>query len=168
MQTLQSQTHARKGAGNREDHSLTERIASAGFSLIDAGRLYARRFAERSRDLTLDLTQSRALIALAQNQGITQQRLAELTALDAVALGRLLDRLEMRKLVQRRKRAGDRRARSLALTQEAIDLLPLVWGLITETYFEALKGLSTAERRILMKALERVLVNLRLNEDVGG
>jgi DNA-binding MarR family transcriptional regulator len=164
MHTLQVQTNA----GTCEDGSLTDWIACIGFSFIDAGRHYTRRFEQRSRELALDLTQCRALIVLAQNQGITQQRLAELTALDPAALGRILDRLEGRKLVKRRPRAGDRRARSLAVTQEATAVLPIIWGLITESQVAALKGLSTRESQILMKALERVRVNLRLRGEAVG
>lgn len=52
-----------------------------GFSLIEAGQLYARRFEERSRNLALDFAQSRALLVLAENEGVTQQRLSELTAI---------------------------------------------------------------------------------------
>jgi MarR family transcriptional regulator, transcriptional regulator for hemolysin len=138
------------------------------YALIDAGRLYTRRFEERSGDLALDLTQCRALIVLSQNPGITQQRLADLTALNAAALGRILDRLERRRLVERHPRADDRRARSLAVTQEAMALLPIIWGLLTESHVEALKGLSNDERRVFMKALERVLVNLRPREEAAG
>lgn len=39
--------------------------------------------------------------------------------------------------------------------------MPVIWDLITESHIQALKGLSTGERRVLMKALERVLVNLQ-------
>src|SRR5882762_1909701 len=52
-----------------------------GFSMIEAGQLYARRFEERSRNLALDFAQSRALLVLAENEGVTQQRLSELTAI---------------------------------------------------------------------------------------
>jgi hypothetical protein len=68
----------------------------------------------------------------------------------------------------RRPRAGDRRARSLAVTQEATAVLPIIWGLITESQVAALKGLSTRERQVLMKALERVLVNLSLRGEAVG
>src|SRR5580704_15227386 len=60
MHTLQVQTNASEGAGTCEDGSLTDRIASTGFGFIDAGRLYARRFEQRSRELALDLTECRA------------------------------------------------------------------------------------------------------------
>jgi DNA-binding MarR family transcriptional regulator len=167
MQTLQVQTYAREDPADRQDRALTDPIASTVFSLIDAGRFYTRRFEERSRDLALDLTQCRALIVLAQNPGITQRRLAELTKLNPAALGRILDRLERRKLIKRHPRVGDRRARSLAVTEEATAVLPIIWGLVTESHVEALKDLSNGERRVLMKALERVLMNLRLHGEMA-
>src|ERR1700730_2891869 len=57
------------------------RLPFAGFSLSAAAQLYARRFEERSRNLALDFAQSRALLVLAENEGVTQRRLAELTAI---------------------------------------------------------------------------------------
>ena len=51
-----------------------------GFSMIEAGQLYARRFEERSRNLALDFAQSRALLVLAENEGVTQ-RVSELASL---------------------------------------------------------------------------------------
>jgi MarR family transcriptional regulator, transcriptional regulator for hemolysin len=168
MHTLRVQTNAGEGAGDREDGSFTDRVACIGFSLIDAGRLYARRFEQRTRDLALDLTQCRALIVLAQNQGITQQRLAELTTIEPTALGRLVDRLQAHGSVERSPRPGDRRARSLAITPQARVLLPLIWGAITQSQLKALDGLSTSETLILMKALDRVLANLQLSGRTGG
>src|SRR5882762_7635651 len=58
-----------------------DRLLFPGFSMIEAGQLYARRFEERSRNLALDFAQSRALLVLAENEGVTQQRLSELTAI---------------------------------------------------------------------------------------
>ena len=48
------------------------RLPFAGFSLSAAGQLYARRFEERSRNLALDFAQSRALLVLAENEGVTR------------------------------------------------------------------------------------------------
>ena len=84
-----------------------------------------RRFEERSRKLALDFTQSRALIVLAENEGVTQQRLSELTAIACPWLVRTLDRLETVGLARRHPGRADRRARSLAITEDARALLPL-------------------------------------------
>jgi len=131
-----------------------------GFDLIDAGRLYSRYFNERYRQL--NLTHCRALLALAQNQGITQSRLAELITLDSAALGRILDRLEVSRWAKRHPHPGDRRARSLVITEEARALLPFMWSVVAESQRDALQGLSVVEKQVLMSALERVLENLRL------
>lgn len=71
-----------------------EPIQRLGFTLLDAARRYRRHFEERSRELALDYAQCRTLITLAENKGVTQQRLAELTVTDPAALGRrALDRV---------------------------------------------------------------------------
>jgi MarR family transcriptional regulator, transcriptional regulator for hemolysin len=132
----------------------------AGFSLSEAGQLYARRFEERSRSLALDFAQSRALLVLAENEGITQQRLSQLTAVTSPWLVRILDRLEVLGLAQRRPHLADRRARSLAITEEAREVLPLLRNISGDSLREALTGLSTQETAILAKALHRVIANL--------
>jgi len=137
-----------------------DQLLFPGFSLSEAGRLYARRFEERSRNVGLDFGQSRALIVLAENEGVTQQRLSELTAIASSWLVRTLDRLEVMGLTERRPHLADRRARSLAVTEDARQVLPLLWNIVGETLREALTGLSTKEIAILAKALNRVIANL--------
>jgi DNA-binding MarR family transcriptional regulator len=131
-----------------------------GFSLSEAGRLYVRSFERRSRNLALDFAQSRALIVLAENEGVTQQRLSELTAIASPWLVHILDKLEAKGLAQRRPRLADRRARSLAITADARTAVPLLWGIVGESLREALRGLSADETAILIKALHRVIANL--------
>jgi MarR family transcriptional regulator, transcriptional regulator for hemolysin len=131
-----------------------------GFSLNEAGRLYVRSFEKRSRYLALDFAQSRTLLVLADNEGVTQQRLSELTAIAPPWLGRILDRLEAMGLAERGPRLADRRARSLAITASARAMLPLLRNIVGECLREALRGLSTEESTILVKALQRVITNL--------
>jgi DNA-binding MarR family transcriptional regulator len=54
----------------------------------------------------------------------------------------------------------DRRARSLAITEGAREVLPLLQNIIGESLREALTGLSTKETAILARALHRVIANL--------
>jgi MarR family transcriptional regulator, transcriptional regulator for hemolysin len=135
-----------------------------GFSLLDTSRLYRRRFQERSRDLALDLIQCRALVTLADNEGVTQRRLAQLIMIDPAPLGRNLDRLERRGWMMRHPRPGDRRARSLAITSKAREHLPLIRRLFQESDVAALQSLSRDERQLLTEALRRVLANLRAHQ----
>jgi MarR family transcriptional regulator for hemolysin len=129
------------------------------FDLINAGRLYNRRFHERYRQF--NLTHCRALLALAQNQGMTQSALGRLIAFDSVALGRILDKLEASSWIKRQAHPGDRRAHALVITEEARELLPAMWNAVAELERDALLGVSAGEKDILMSALQRMLGNLR-------
>ena len=131
-----------------------------GFSLSEAARLYVRSFERRSRNLALDFAQCRALLVLAENEGVTQRRLSELTAIASPWLVRILDRLETMGLAQRHPHLADRRARSLALCADARAVLPLLRNVLGESLREAFRGLSTGETTILVKALDRVIANL--------
>src|SRR5580658_1962662 len=137
-----------------------DRFPSAGFNLSKAGELYARRFEERSRNLSLDFAHSKALLVLAENEGVTQQRLSELAAINSAWLVRILDRLEDLGLAVRRPHLVDRRARSLATTEEGREVLRSLRNISGESLCEALTGLSTEETAILAKALHRVIENL--------
>lgn len=135
-------------------------LAYLGFALEEAGRAYVRRFEERVRDLALEPMACKALLVLAENEGVTQQRLSELTMLDPVAIGRILERLEAEGLVARRPRPDDGRARAVVLTRKAVEMLPKLWQAVKESLREALTGMSTTEKRVLMGALQRVVSNL--------
>lgn len=135
-------------------------MVSPAFSLSEAGRLYVRSFEKLSRNQALDFAQCRALLVLAENQGVTQQRLSELAGIGTPWLVRILDRLEVMGLAQRRPRLADRRARALYLTDKARTLLPQLWSLVDESLCEALTGLSGEEITVLAKALECVIANL--------
>jgi MarR family transcriptional regulator, transcriptional regulator for hemolysin len=137
-----------------------DRLPLSGFSLSDVGRLYTKRFEERSRGLALDLAQCRALLVLAENEGVTQQRLSELSAIAPPWLGRIIDKLEAVSLAKRRPHRADRRARSLAITKNAKTILPRLRDIVDQSLSEALQGLSTGEMAILAKALRLVIANL--------
>lgn len=135
-------------------------LAYLGFTLEESARLYVRRVEERARDFALEPMACKTLLVLAENEGVTQQRLSELTMLEPVAIGRILERLEAKGLVKRRRRPGDSRARSVALTGEAVKILPRLWQAAKESLREALSGMSATEKRVLKDALRRVLQNL--------
>lgn len=145
-----------------------EPIQHLGFSLLDTSRLYRRHFQQRSRKFALDLIQCRALLTLADNEGVTQQRLAQLVMINPAPLGRSLDRLERCGWMKRHPRPGDRRARSLAITTKAREHLPLIRRLFQESELAALQDLSRDERQLLIEALRRVIANLGAHQPEVG
>ena len=77
---------------------------------------------------------------------------------------RILDRLEARGWAERHSRLGDRRARSLAITQGGKALLPLIRKIVNESQRVALAGLSGEETQLLARALDCFLANLKAYE----
>ena len=137
-----------------------DKLQELGFRLDEVARLYTRRFEQRAQTLSLQLAQCKALVLLAENEGVSQTRLSQISEIDPVRLVRILDRLEAGGWAQRRRQPGDRRARSLAVTEDAKPVLKLIWNVISDTYIEALQGVSIEEIVTMMKVLTRVHSNL--------
>ncbi|MGO1080134.1 MarR family winged helix-turn-helix transcriptional regulator [Inquilinus sp. CA228] len=100
----------------------------------DLDQLLRRRFDERVRAAGLDLTrpQYRVLIFLDRNPGITQARLAELLDVEKMTVTGLLDRMETRGWVERRRDPNDRRAYSLHLLPPARPVVELLESVIAQ------------------------------------
>ena len=137
-----------------------DKLQELGFRLDEVARLYTRRFEQKAQTLSLQLAQCKALVLLAENEGVSQTRLSQISEIDPVRLVRILDRLEAGGWAQRRRQPGDRRARSLAVTEDAKPVLKLIWNVISDTYIEALQGVSIEEIGTMMKVLTRVHSNL--------
>jgi DNA-binding MarR family transcriptional regulator len=131
-----------------------------GFLLKDVSRLYVQRFEQHAASLGLTLAQCKALLQLADNEGVSQVRLAELTDLEPMTLLRILDRMESEGWLERRSDPHDRRVRCLFLTARAKPLLDDVGRLIDLTRREALAGLPKREGELLIGLLDTVRSNL--------
>ncbi|GGC45689.1 MarR family winged helix-turn-helix transcriptional regulator [Chelatococcus reniformis] len=131
-----------------------------GFVLHDVARLLRKRFEQRARDLGLTRSQWQCLAFLAPNEGIHQGGLAEILEVEPITLGRILDKLEARGLIERRSHPTDRRIRLLYLTPDALPLLDQMRELGDVTRAEALEGLSDPDRERLMGMLTHIKRNL--------
>ena len=131
-----------------------------GFRLDEVARLYTRRFEQRTQTLSLQLAQCKALVLIAENEDVSETHLSQISEIDPARLVGILDRLEAGGWVQRGRRPGDRRVRSLAVTENAKPLLKLIWSVIGDTYVEALQGVSIEEIGTMVKVLTRVHSNL--------
>lgn len=137
-----------------------DRLRNFGFLLHEVSRAYVRRFERHAQDLSLSLPTCKALGYLKRFEGVSQSRLSELTAIEPMAMVRIIDRLEADGLVERRVNPSDRRARALHLTASAAPTLDTIWHLAAMTRSEALEGVSQAERDVFLSVLERVNTNL--------
>jgi MarR family transcriptional regulator, transcriptional regulator for hemolysin len=138
-----------------EDHSPT-----LGFLLHDVARLLKRRFEQNARGTGLTRSQWQVLALLAQNEGIHQGKLAELLDIEAITLGRIVDKLETQGLIERRPHPSDRRIWLLHLTEAAQPKLTQLRQLGEITRGEALAGTTKPDRECLLKTLRILKANL--------
>jgi DNA-binding MarR family transcriptional regulator len=140
---------------------MNDRLRNCGFLLKEVTRRYVLRFEVRAaREISLNLAQAKTLVRLEKNQGVSQARLAELAEVDAMAMVRILDRMEADGLLERRPDPADRRARCLYLTAKAKPILGEIWRLSDETREELFAGVGKADRELFMSVLERIHDNL--------
>jgi MarR family transcriptional regulator, transcriptional regulator for hemolysin len=143
-----------------DTRQAVDALSNFGFLLKDVSRLFSRNFERHCAKIGLTLPQCRVLGYLQRNQGISQARLAELTDSEPMTLGRLLARMEVGALVERRADPSDGRAHSLFLGPKAAPLLDEIWRLSERTRAGALTGLDAADRGQLMAFLQRIRDNL--------
>lgn len=131
-----------------------------GFVLHDVARLMRKRFEQRARRFGLTRSQWQVLSKLSINEGIHQKGLADLLDIESITLVRLLDKMEERRLVERRSHPTDRRMTLLFLTPESRPLLEVMRALGEQTRTETMAGFSDAEHLQLQGLLARMRENL--------
>jgi len=91
--------------------------------LHDVARMQRTRFDQWARNYGMTRAQGVILVRLADQPGISQIEMAALCEVEPITIGRLVDRLEARGLIERRPDAHDRRVRRLHLLPAAEAML---------------------------------------------
>ena len=131
-----------------------------GFLLHEVARLLRRRFEQNARGSGLTRSQWQVLAYLAQNEGINQSGLADLLEIEPITLGRIVDKLQILGLIERRPDPSDRRVWLLHLTPAARPKLSQLRQLGEATRGEALAGVAEADTERLLKTLQALKANL--------
>lgn len=130
------------------------------FLATDVGRLFRKRFDMASRDFGVTGSQWRVLIAVDRMPGINQGALAACLDVEAITVGRMIDRLEKLGMVERRPDPADRRAWRLYLTPSAAPLMDKLLACGADLLAEAVAGFDEADHAQLVALLQRVRANL--------
>ena len=138
---------------------------SLAILISDTSRLLRRRFDIRARRLGVSRAQWQVLFALSRNEGINQAGLAEALDVETITVGRMVDRLEEARLVERRADPADRRAWRLFLTARAHPILEELRDVAAGVMDEALADLSPAEQDSLAELLGRIRARVQRREE---
>ena len=142
-------------AGENADppHALETR---ASFLLSQLGAQSAQTFAANLAPLGLNPNRFGLLVHVARAEGQTQQSLAEILGIHRNTMVALIDDLEARGLVERRRHPLDRRAYAIHLTDQARAILPKASRIADEQESRLFADLDGDERRVLLDLLSRL------------
>src|SRR5947209_17038429 len=91
--------------------------------------------------------------------GAIQQELGAALGIDPSTMVSLIDQLESAQLAERRPSPSDRRARAVAITPRGRRLLGRARRMVSDSQDEVLHGLTSKERRELVRLLRRALAS---------
>lgn len=130
--------------------------------LYDVARLMRTRFDRWARTYGMTRAQGIILARLARQPGMTQNEMAGLCEVEPITVGRLVDRLEARGLLERRLDPADRRIRRLHLLPASEPILKEIQRYKDEMFREITDGLDEATVDIVTDALLKMKTRLTM------
>ena len=133
-----------------------------GFLLTDTSRLFRQTFEKMTAENGVGLTpgEIRALGYVIRFKGARQTVLAEHMGVEPMTLSAYLDRLEARGLIERRVDPGDRRAKLIEPTENAMRVMLELDPIFQQLYEQVSCGLDKAQMEVLAAGLRTIRANL--------
>ena len=145
---------------------------SFGYTIADITRLFRRVFDRRSAQLGLTRAQWRALSRIERAEGLTQVDLAEDLDLEPIAVGRVIDRLEVAGFVERRADPDDRRCWRLYLAGKSAAVMTDMKQIAAALHDDVLAGVDPEDFAVTSRVLAKVKDTLneldRSGRQAGG
>ena len=130
----------------------------AGLASRLLSNLLGRRFQEAGIEMTAE--QWGAIVFLLNGDAMTQGQLGERLYLEKSSVSRLLDGLERRGWVVRRKSRGDSRHKLVSTTPKALETAERCAVIARTLLKEAQRGMSEDEQLVCRSFLSRIIANL--------
>lgn len=137
------------------------------FLIYDVAQLVRRQADKQARTHGMTRAQWAVLARLEREPGITQSRLAVLTDVEPITIGRLVDRLEASGLIERQPDPDDRRIWRLTLTSKSAAILKQIAAFRRELHEEMAQGLNAQNLNTLVQCLQRMRLNLTKRKSAG-
>src|ERR1700742_3457766 len=114
-------------------------------------------FVEECRAFDLTPVQYAALIAIHTHPGIDATRLSAVIAFDRSTLGNVIERLEAKRLIERKPSGGGKRVKLLYLTRAGAALLRDIMPSVDRAQSRMLQPLKPGDRKMLMALLTQLV-----------
>jgi DNA-binding MarR family transcriptional regulator len=151
---------------NRPVSEQRSSLVGPGFLIAQIGAHGAAMFARLIAPLGINPAHVGVLRVVAEHPGRSQQAVADEFGMPASRMVALVDDLEQRGLIERRRGIGDRRVHSLHLTGEGQILVTKLRGVGRDAEKSLFAALTATERRQLFDLLQRVAVEQGLRDGV--
>lgn len=130
---------------------------SAGYLANQMARLFAKGLQQRIRPLGLAPAQFMTLLALWDEDGLTQSELVRRLDVEQATMANTLTRMERDGLIERRTRPDDGRSQSVHLTSRAVALRGPATEAARAQNEAALAAFSEDERRTFLVLMRRAI-----------
>jgi DNA-binding MarR family transcriptional regulator len=141
------------------------RPSGIAFLLAQLGAHTSERFAARLVELDLTPAHVGVLRVVGQIPGLSQQALSERLGALPSRIVRLVDELEERGLVERRRSQTDRRNHELYVADSAAERLGAVLAAVRAHDAEITDGLTAREKQTLVELLGKMAASQGLNPE---
>jgi MarR family transcriptional regulator, lower aerobic nicotinate degradation pathway regulator len=114
-------------------------------------------FIEECKAFELTPVQYASLIAIHTHPGIDATRLSAVIAFDRSTLGSVIERLESKKLIDRKPSGEDKRVKLLYLTKAGAAILREIMPSVEKAQARMLQPLKPADRKVLVSLLTQLV-----------
>jgi len=115
-------------------------------------------FRERMATVALRPVDYSVLVLVRANPEVNQKRLARALSIDPPNMATLLDRLEARKLVVRKRNPEDKRSQLLLLTPQGQKLCEAAEAIVAKLEIDATSALTKDERAQLIRLAQKIFL----------
>jgi DNA-binding MarR family transcriptional regulator len=131
--------------------------AAPGYLFRRMQQIAVALFIEECRAFDLTPVQYAALIAIHTHPGIDATRLSAVIAFDRSTLGSVIERLEAKKLIDRKPSDGDKRVKLLYLTKAGAAILREIMPSVEKAQARILQPLKPSDRKVLLSLLTQLV-----------
>ena len=114
-------------------------------------------FVEECKEYDLTPVQYAAMVAIHTHPGIDATRLSAVIAFDRSTLGSVIERLQIKSLIERRSAPDDKRVKLLYLTKSGVALLRDIKPSVERAQARMLQPLDPADRKKLLALLTQLV-----------